>query len=186
MIFRAAPGASIRPSTTVAAAVAAGLIAGVIFTVAAAPAWADRKVPPCDAWVHVIDPDPNGVNLRAGPGARNKIVDIIPKDDKGTTVRLTGTLGGWMRVEVAEDAEGRVVFMGTAWGHGSRFGVNTRGPGRLLAAASGRARVIGRTPAGLAATVAGCKGKWLYVKSKRGAGWLAPGNYCGSAVTACP
>lgn len=177
MSFRAATGGVVTGA--VVRAVALG-------SLLASPALADRPVPPCDAWVHVVDPDPKGVNLRAAPGIGNKVVAVIPKDAQGTTVRLTGTLSGWMRVEIAESAEGKVVFMGTAWGHGSRFGIHTRGPGRLRAAASGKARVIGRTPTEFAATVAGCKGKWLYVKSKRGTGWLAPDNYCGSAVTTCP
>lgn len=166
-------------------AAAAGLVLFGSF-MAAAPALAERPVPPCDIWVYVKDPDPKGVNLRAGPGIGNKVVAVIPKDRDGTIVHLVGSLNGWMQVAVAETVEGKVVFKGRAWGHGSRFAVATRGPGRILDAPRKTGKLLGRTPMEYEMTVAGCRLRWLYVKSARGIGWLAPDNYCGSPVTTCP
>lgn len=165
-------------------AVATALAAGIGLSVSAAHAV--RPVPACDMWVYVVDPDPKGVNLRSGPGIRNKVVAVIPKDKDGSLVHLTGTLNGWMRVAQAESVEGKVVFKGTAWGHGSRFAIATRGPGRLRAKPNMKARIVASTPMEYEAIVAGCAGKWLYVKSARGTGWLAPDNYCGSPTTTCP
>ena len=99
----------------------------LLFLVFALEARAERPVPPCDIWVYVKDPDPKGVNLRAGPGIGNKVVAVIPKDKDGTLVHLVGSLNGWMQVAAAETVEGKVVFKGRAWGHGSRFAIATRG-----------------------------------------------------------
>jgi hypothetical protein len=48
----------------------------LLATLAAAPAWAqaERK---CELYAHVVDRDPQGVNVRAAPSNQGKVVGVL-------------------------------------------------------------------------------------------------------------
>lgn len=53
----------------------------------------------CDVDAYVIDPDPNGVNVRSGPGSSYKIIGNLPKQDvEGIGVHIRNALSSKARV----------------------------------------------------------------------------------------
>src|SRR5918993_7229 len=74
---------------------------------------------PCDLWVYVLDPDPQGVNVRSGPGKQFDAVARLPHDEYSLMVHVTGATGQWVRVSEAERMEsGDNVFKGAGWVYG--------------------------------------------------------------------
>jgi len=145
----------------------------------------------CDVDAYVIDRDPNGMNVRSGPGSTYKIIGNLPNQDvNGIGVHLTGSKGDWMRVDIAVEEGGdddRTFFKGDGWLYGPLLGVDGVGSGTtLFREPSTKSSTIGNLPGGSeGATVRGCQGKWIYLEYKTLRGWAAPGTYCTNSLTTC-
>jgi SH3-like domain-containing protein len=152
-------------------------------------------VTPCDAEAVVNDPDPQGMNVRSGPGSTFKVVGNLPNADvNGISVHITGAQGEWVRIDRADEQGGepedRVFFKGLGWVYAPLLTVDgvggIEGGTKLYKEPSAKSRVVARMPVDVGgATVHGCKGKWLYVEHKKVRGWTAPGTTCSNALTNC-
>lgn len=142
---------------------------------------------------YVIDPDPNGVNVRSAPSLKARRIGVIPKQKRGTVVDIQASDQGWLQITRGENMEGKVTFKGLGWVHASRLGVSLqerhkRGtPLYKRAASDSRAvRWFAGPGDNWQATLIACAGGWLKVRIKRHVGWLAPNNQCGLPWTTCP
>jgi SH3-like domain-containing protein len=169
-------------------------------TEAAAPPASDVASVPdsvveCDVEAYVIDSDPKGMNVRAGPGRTFAVVGNLPNADvDGIVVHITGWTGGdWVRIDRADvqgGGEDSTIFRRSGWVYGPLLGVEGVGwvPGgtKLHAEPSLRSRVVARMAAGdEGGTVAGCRGKWMIVQLKRTRGWAEPETTCSNSLTTC-
>jgi hypothetical protein len=174
-------------------ALATGLAAALLF---AAPAvWAQPEgVTPapagqvaCSFGAFVSEIDPEGLNVRAGPGTGNKVVGRLPPvklsgDDPPVRamveVEVSASANGWFRIakardnEALTDAASRPMFKGSGWVSGRKLTVKSQ-------AAAGRQRPDAKAPAVLTGQdgagfdgdafvqngrLLGCSGKWVLVE----------------------
>jgi SH3-like domain-containing protein len=148
----------------------------------------------CNVMAYVTDRDPNGLNVRSGPGSANRVIGNLPNQDvEGIVVHINGSQGDWMRIDLAteEGAETeRTFFKGEGWVYGPLLGVDgvgwIEGGTKLFQEPSEKSRVLARMLAGGdGAKVRGCKGKWMYVEHKKFKGWCAPETTCSNPLTTC-
>ncbi|HEX5706678.1 MAG TPA: hypothetical protein VFX96_05250 [Pyrinomonadaceae bacterium] len=150
------------------------------------------SVTPCDAQAYVKDDDPNGMNVRSGPGSDFKVVHVLKNmEAEGITVHITGWKGAWMRIDRAED-QGRVIelFKGEGWVFASLLGVDGQGGFNggtpLYQKPAKRGRIVARVPVeGSGAVVRGCRGRWLYVEYEGVKGWGVSSDLCYLSITNC-
>ena len=148
---------------------------------------------PCDVAAYVIDQDPNGLNVRSGPGKSFTVIGNLPyRQDTGVVVHITGSNGEWVRIvlgyeEGTEDE--KVLFKGVGWVYGPLLGLtgiaHPEGGTRLYREASHKSGVVKRVPGGEGVNVWGCRGKWLNVEYKKVKGWAAPETLCDNSLTTC-
>lgn len=149
----------------------------------------------CNIAGYSIDKDPNGLNVRSGPGTKSKILarlkrftssgmEVYPEMD------IRGSRGSWLRITRAtEGMDGTDLFMGTGWVHSSLMATSTSGYDRgyalMRSDRSPSSAVIGKIPSETEVGLRGCHGKWALVEYQGKRGWLAPGDQCGTAATNC-
>jgi SH3-like domain-containing protein len=143
----------------------------------------------CDVAAYVIDHDPNGMNVRSGPGKTYKIVGNLPNEQvDGIAVHITGFQGDWARINKAVEEGGdqeRTFFEGDGWVYAPLLGVGGMQT-KLFEQQSAKSRVVIVIPAGDdSIIVRGCRGKWMYVEHKKMKGWAAPGTLCANSLTTC-
>lgn len=127
----------------------AALLAALAAASAAAPAWAqaERK---CELYAHVVDRDPQGVNVRAAPSAQGKIVGVLKfqNADDEIGVEIVAESDGWFRIEAFEHFGASKTGKTSGWVHGSRLGTGLKvmdGPKaaeRLLEEPSERSKTL--------------------------------------------
>jgi len=165
---------------------------------AAAPPAAPDAIVACDAKALIADQDPKGLNVRAGPGAKQKVVANLAGAD---WVVITGSQGPWIRISQASaDDEVRdleqTVFSGEGWVYGPLLGVDGVGgetPGTpLRAEPSNTARVLVRMqPDDGGAVLQGCRANWLLLQhrplqSKKSLrGWARSNEVCIATRSTC-
>lgn len=181
-VVLAAPSASRRVSATQAGG-------------GAKPPAASATQTPCDLWVYVLDPDPQGVNVRQGPGKQFAAVGKLPHDEYSLTVHVTGASGQWVRISEAERMEsGENVFKGAGWVYGPGLatqtkdyaGLNPEEPRvKLYKEPSKRSAVVLRLPNETEVALTGCKGSWARVRHKNVEAWLDRESQCHSTITTC-
>ena len=182
-LLLAAPTASRRVTATQAGAAGAK-----------PPAVAAAETP-CDLWVYVLDPDPQGVNVRSGPGKQFAAVSKLPHDDYSLMVHVTGASGQWVRISEAERMEsGDNVFKGAGWVYAPGLATQTKDYGgldpeeprvKLYREPSKRSAVVLRLPNEIEVALTGCKGRWARVRHKNVEAWLDPDSQCHSTLTTC-
>lgn len=93
----------------------------------AAPAWAqaERK---CELYAHVVDRDPEGVNVRAAPSAQAKIVGVLKfqNADDEIGVDIVAESNGWFRIKGFEHFSAAKTGKAAGWVHGSRLGTGLK------------------------------------------------------------
>lgn len=155
---------------------------------------ADAAVTPCDVSAYVIDHDPDGLNVRSGPGATFKVVGKLPNQGvEGIGVHITGGSGEWVRIDRAAEQGGdedRTLFSGEGWVYGPLLGTDgvggIEGGTPIYKEPSKRSRVVARMAAGAeGATVRGCKGRWMYLEHKKVKGWARGDTLCDNSLTTC-
>jgi uncharacterized protein YraI len=149
---------------------------------------------PCDVQAYVIDRDPRGLKVRAGPGKTYKAIGNLPNQKvEGIRVHITGAGGEWVRIDSAVEEgsdQARTFFQGKGWVYAPLLGVEgmaiTDGGTNLYQEMTKESRVIIRIPGGDdAVIVRGCSGRWMYVEYKKKRGWAAPDTLCANSLTTC-
>ncbi|HEX8146722.1 MAG TPA: hypothetical protein VF591_06055 [Pyrinomonadaceae bacterium] len=150
------------------------------------------SVTPCDISAYVTDRDPDGLNVRSGPGSAHKVIGNLPDQqvEGGIVVHITGARGDWFRIDEAFEVGGeeeRVFFKGAGWVYGPLLGADGVGGGTAVyQEMSAKSRVVTRVQGdsgGL--TLRGCRGRWTYVEYKKVKGWAAPDTLCTNPLTTC-
>ena len=152
---------------------------------AGAPAPAARAaqtVTPCSIGAYVIDPDPHGMNMRAGTGAGTRVLTRLHENDY---VEVTGASGQWLRVRNASAEEG-IFWRGPGWVFAQKMGTSTNEnhPVRLYREPRGGSAVVSRlNPTQV--TLLGCRGEWARVQVANLTGWLDADSQCAATLTTC-
>jgi SH3-like domain-containing protein len=136
--------------------------------------------------------DPNGTNVRAGPGKEFPITKTL-KDEMGFRFHITVSSGSWVRVDhVREIANGREAAL-VGWVYTPSLFLKPEPDGRggtpvfsLFAApdAKGR-RVLKLEAEDDVLTLRGCRGRWAKVSLGGTVGWLSPGTQCADLWDVC-
>ena len=94
---------------------------------AATPVWAqaERK---CELYAHVVDRDPQGVNVRATPSSQGKVVGVLKfqNADDDIAVDITAESNGWFRIKGFEHFSATKIGKIDGWVHGSRLGTGLK------------------------------------------------------------
>jgi len=173
------------------------VLAGSFATAAAllsAGAPAPQPAIACDVQLNVIDPDPQGLNVRTAPSAESKVVAVLKPDAEWITVHVTAQHKGWMRIDRAvgidDDAPNgeRVVFSGDGWVSAKMLGISglyVGGGATLYQRADRRAPVVFRlkTDDLVPSRVLGCQGTFIRVRYDRYTGWTD--TWCNNERTTC-
>ncbi|HEU4557264.1 MAG TPA: SH3 domain-containing protein [Longimicrobium sp.] len=170
----------------------AAMLLGSLALLAAAPsaaASARQTVVACDLGAYVIDPDPNGLNVRAGPGTGHRVIGKLPGGTSNSVeVEVTGASGQWLRIRnatVIDEAEPR--FRGPGWVFARMLGTGTsdHGPVTLYRQPRRGSPAAGRLDTGTQVTLLGCRGGWAQVHVANLTGWLDPQSQCSATQTTC-
>ena len=150
---------------------------------------------PCDIWAYLLDADPQGVNVRSGPGKQFDVTGKLPQVEYNLVVHVTGATGQWLRVSEAEMQEsGESVFKGAGWVYGPGLATQTKNYAgldpeeprvKLYKTASKSSAVVLRLPNETEVALTGCKGTWARVRHKNVEGWLDRDSQCHSTLTTC-
>ncbi len=152
-----------------------------------APAIAQQRGATCNISAYVTDNDAAGLNVRAGPSARARVLGVITSQ-ASAVAEIRGQSGTWFRVSRIFDAEDdRTLFSGEGWVHSSLVGLSVANADpRLYAGPTRRSRVLARLiPDQSEVTLVGCSGDWVRVRHRGLDGWLARGGQCSNPLTTC-
>ena len=125
------------------------MVCALLGVTAAMPAWAQAEQK-CELYVHVVDRDPKGVNVRATPSNTGKIVGVLKFEnaDDEIAVDIAAESSGWFRLKSAENLGASKSGAVSGWVHGSRLGTGLKimdGPKaseRLLEEPSERSKTL--------------------------------------------
>jgi len=143
----------------------------------------------CNVTALADDPDPNGVNVRARPTTKSRVIAQLRNRRAGggkldVRVSVRGQQGGWF--EIAGASGGRVAFRGRGWVHGSRLAVQLRGGAALRASPRPNAKVVAKAPGRESfPKISGCAGRWVRVRRGGTSGWVSFNDYCAATETTC-
>ncbi|YAF98526.1 MAG: SH3 domain-containing protein [Nodularia sp. CChRGM 3473] len=135
----------------------------------------------CDILAYVIDPDPQGLNVRNGASTGNKILGQIIINE---TLQIVAALGSWVQITNVSNG-----FQGTGWVYAPKLGISTRGYGtngvNLYTSTNLESSKIAKIPANANLTLLGCRGDWAQIEYQGVKGWLAREDQCGATLTIC-
>lgn len=150
----------------------------------------------CQVEVYVVDPDPAGLNVRAEPSAKAKIVGNVAKDPDGTVLNVTSSRNGWLKVSQASPMNADEYELdGWVSGRMTQTSLRCTDPEpeseqcfvSLRAGPSLEEKEVGRVSLDSNVTVIGCEGEWVRAQTSAGEqGWLEPNAQCPNPVTSCP
>ncbi|MFD1944263.1 SH3 domain-containing protein [Paradevosia shaoguanensis] len=167
---------------------------------------ADAAVAVCTISAWVNDPDPNGLNVRAGPSRDAAVIGRLPLDDDHfpAKVSIIGAQDGWFRIDKAvlddyTDTQPKVVFEGEGWVSGRLLSLLVNDPD-LHAAPWAESPVVahlfyqdaygsvaGADSFGVTRLIT-CQGDWVQVEGTfidtQLTGWAT--RTCSNQVTTCP
>ena len=162
-------------------------LAPIAFTgVAKAEPSSVTAVQPCELRAYVIDPDPNGLHVRARAGSSAPIAAVIPRDSDGTLVEIRGNVGDWLMMTHAETMGGKTVFNGTGWVYAPLLGTQTRANAFLYAMPNLKGDYVEKLGSEKEVILEGCRDTWAKAKYKGIEGWLPSESNCPNPVTTCP
>lgn len=148
----------------------------------------------CGLQAYVVDPDPQGLNVRSGPGKQFPAVGKIPRGEDAVGVTVVGSAGQWLQVQDAQtQGEGEILFKGPGWVYGPLLATETRSEGydgpkpvvKVYRQPSARSAVVGKLPPGLEVKIIGCKARWARIQSKGLTGWIDGESQCANTLTNC-
>ncbi|MEZ5347337.1 MAG: SH3 domain-containing protein [Pyrinomonadaceae bacterium] len=149
----------------------------------------------CNVSAYVIDKDPKGLNVRAKPDGRSKVIGKIPFNTDGTVVDIIAAEGKWLKIENAKNVDDETVFSKTGWVYAPLLAISTMkqdGDGDTVNAyempSKGNA-VIAKLPAFEEFKLETCFESWVKIVIPQGKssifGWLPLENQCELAWTNC-
>lgn len=155
----------------------------------------------CQVEAHVIDQDPNGLNVRQYPGTQSKVLGTLSHNTEVKVLAYQKIHQGdrtnaWMLVSPISSNQKQ--FNGNGWVSASLLGLYTKGydlqsvpiysePSKE----NKSSHVVGNLPSDSLVTLSKCEGKWSHVKAKNLTddldieGWLEPNQQCRSPYTSC-
>lgn len=145
----------------------------------------------CDVGAYVIDKDPQGLNVRSGPGTKYRIIDKLPTiyEIAPVEVRIAASVGNWVMItEAREPAEGKIEFQGSGWVYAPLLGTSISAspyPISLYAQPNKSTPKLGTLEPTTSVKLNTCYGKWVKVEHKNLKGWLAPQDQCPTQITNC-
>ncbi|MBR8827526.1 MAG: SH3 domain-containing protein [Gomphosphaeria aponina SAG 52.96 = DSM 107014] len=141
----------------------------------------------CQTRAYVIDPDPQGLNVRNQPNSQSEIIGNLPLY---TEVNVLEHQNNWLFISPINPELQEVDFQGEGWVYASLLGLNTRGYNSNNVALYSEPRetseVVGYAESSSSVTMVSCSGEWVLVRSKNIQGWLNPEEQCAAALTTCP
>lgn len=145
----------------------------------------------CQTGAFVIDPDPQGLNVRSGPSSKFKIVKVLPtQQPDAAMLEISAAQQGWVKISEVRKPSQELLFKGPGWVYAPLLATATRPSSQqrvpLYQAPQLNSKVLGLLKAYETVPLLSCQGQWVKVKSTKGAGWLAPENQCPNSVTTCP
>jgi hypothetical protein len=141
----------------------------------------------CAISVYVIDQDLKGMNIRAAPSPKARVLKVVNGPNSGTTT-VRGYQGGWFRISaIAAAEEDSILFKGDGWVHGSLLHVDVAsGDPNLYEGPSRRSPLIRHlTGDQQGVTLVSCSGDWAQVRVGRTLGWLSAAGQCSNPLTTC-
>jgi hypothetical protein len=159
----------------------------LLLTLGGSAAAAEEAYRSCSIHAYVIDPDPKGMNVRAAPSEKARVLKLVNGPNSGTT-KVRGYQGGWFRVsEIAAAEEDAILFTGDGWVHGSLLHVDVAGGDpNLYAKPTRRSQPIKRLSGDHeGVTLVSCSGNWVQVRVAGTLGWLSPAGQCSNPLTTC-
>lgn len=173
---------------SIPAAVMAAALAG-----AAAAQDTSRK---CTHEAWILNKDPKGLNVRAEPGLKGKIVGNLKydggDDNEIVTVTIVGYRNGWIEISGASTVGGDELYRGRGWVSARYVMVYTESRDSrikkipVFAGPSESSRRIGTVPDEEPVRVAGTSCFGLKIVHKDKTGWISREDFCGNPVTTCP
>ena len=148
----------------------------------------------CSLQAYVIDPDPQGLNVRSGPGKQFPVTGKIPHSVEAVGVTIIGSTGQWLQIRDAHiQAEGEMLFEGPGWVYGPMLATETRAQGydgpkpvvKVYRTPNVGGAVAGKLRPGLVVKIIGCKGSWAQIQSGGLTGWLDGESQCANTLTTC-
>jgi SH3-like domain-containing protein len=152
----------------------------------------------CSVAAYVVDPDPQGLNVRSGPGKEFNIIGKLPNAKQNdVAVNISGSTGRWVEIDNAEIAEeGNPLTRGKGWVFGPLL--STRATLRAYADTGDatprvkvysepvrKSAVSAKLPVDTEVKIIGCKGGWVQIQFKVIEGWLDPESQCANTLTTC-
>jgi SH3-like domain-containing protein len=141
----------------------------------------------CSISAYVIDQDAKGMNIRAGPSTKARVVKVVNGPNSGTT-KVRGYQAGWFRVSQIDAAEeDAVYFKGDGWVHASRLHIDVAAADpNLWEGPSRRSKLIRRLAGDQPdVTLVSCSGNWAEIRVGNTLGWLSPAGQCSNPLTTC-
>ncbi len=140
----------------------------------------------CEISAYVIDKDPNGLNVRSGPGKNFDILGQIMPDEDGVIVDVISSDGSWMYTENPQTVGGLTAFEGDGWIFASMLATTTRMKTKLYSQPNSKSKSLANLAGEEEYKLVACTGKWAKIQVGKKQGWLAPDAQCGNPVTTCP
>ncbi len=155
----------------------------------------------CQVEAHVIDKDPNGLNVRQYPGTQSKVLGTLPHN---TEVKILAyqkihqgdRANAWMLVSPISSNQKQ--FNGNGWVSASLLGLYTKGYDHQSvpiysepSKENKSSRMVGNLASDSLVALSECEGKWVRVKTgifdnnHYLEGWLEPEQQCRSPYTSC-
>ena len=175
--------------------VAARILACALTCAATASLGAQAPDVACKVGAFVVDPDPQGLNVRAGPNRNAQVIGKLPARSTTINVTITAAMEPWVQIVDAEIAgDGKVVFKGPGWVYGPLLGVEAhssygaggkRPPVKVYREANAKSPVVATLTPGLEVKLLGCSGQWAKIQHEKTTGWLDPASQCANQLTEC-
>ena len=159
---------------------------------------AQDNVTPCILmYGYVNDPDPEGLNVRSGPGSGYPIVEKLPSPASGSyaVVTIVGSVGEWLKISEVSIFNGEEVLKKIdGWVYAPLIATTTRDDdyndskytAKLKERPDANSRTIAEIPAEAIVPLLTCKGDWAKIRYNNMEGWLSSEGQCPSPVTTCP
>jgi uncharacterized protein YgiM (DUF1202 family) len=150
----------------------------------------------CSVQAYVIDPDPEGLNVRSGPGKDFALIGRLPKGDQEIEVTISGSSDKWVQIDSAiRNEDTAPLIKSKGWVYGPLLATQTRTRKYLrdpkapvinvYAAASTQSTVVRKLPNETQVKIIGCKGNWVQIQYNNILGWLDPDSQCANTLTTC-
>jgi SH3-like domain-containing protein len=149
----------------------------------------------CECSAYVANDDPEGINMRSGPGEEYAVIGTLPTD-RPVEVLITGSVGEWLRITdpaSSDNADKHMINSPSAWVYGPLLAVRTsfrdyydstdprNDPLKralLYAKPSTGSTIVAWVPRDTEVAIVGCWWNWLKVRYGETEAWLDGVSRC--------